>query len=56
MARRSDMDMNGHINNATYLAWALETVPDEVFNHSKLFEVREGFDVGPSARAERDQP
>ena len=31
VARRSDMDMNGHINNVTYLAWALETVPIEIY-------------------------
>ena len=29
-ARRADMDMNGHINNVTYLAWVLETVPADV--------------------------
>jgi phenylpropionate dioxygenase-like ring-hydroxylating dioxygenase large terminal subunit len=30
-ARRADMDMNGHINNVTYLAWAMETVPRDVW-------------------------
>lgn len=25
------MDMNGHINNVTYLAWAMETVPADVY-------------------------
>lgn len=39
VARRSDMDMNGHINNVTYLAWALETVPQEAYD-SHLYEVR----------------
>lgn len=39
MARRSDMDMNGHINNVTYLAWTLETVPEDVFEHGKLCQV-----------------
>ncbi|KAK9844249.1 hypothetical protein WJX84_004939 [Apatococcus fuscideae] len=36
VARRSDMDMNGHINNAAYLAWALETVPKDVFDNWQL--------------------
>jgi hypothetical protein len=39
VARRSDMDMNGHINNVTYLAWALETLPQQVYDNYKLFEV-----------------
>lgn len=39
LARRSDMDMNGHINNVTYLAWALESVPQEVNDGYSLFEV-----------------
>ena len=36
VARRSDMDMNGHINNVTYLAWALETVPADVYLNYSL--------------------
>ncbi len=43
VARRSDMDMNGHINNVTYLAWALETVPQDVYDGHTLFEVRARF-------------
>ena len=39
VARRSDMDMNGHINNAAYLAWALETVPKDVFDSWQLTSV-----------------
>lgn len=39
VARRSDMDMNGHINNVTFLAWALECVPQDVYDGYKLFEV-----------------
>ncbi|KAK9858811.1 hypothetical protein WJX84_007843 [Apatococcus fuscideae] len=39
VARRSDMDMNGHINNAAYLAWALETVPKEVFDNWSLSSI-----------------
>ena len=39
VARRSDVDMNGHINNVTYLAWTLETVPRDVFHMNELCEV-----------------
>ena len=31
--------MNGHINNVTYLAWALETVPADVYLNYSLQEV-----------------
>jgi fatty acyl-ACP thioesterase A len=39
VARRADMDMNGHINNVTFLAWALETVPSDVYDGMSLSEV-----------------
>ncbi len=39
VARRSDVDMNGHINNVTYLGWALETVPADVYLNYSLHEV-----------------
>ena len=39
VARRSDVDMNGHINNVTYLAWALETVPRDVYYNYELEQV-----------------
>lgn len=39
VARRSDVDMNGHINNVTYLAWALETVPSEIYYHYELMQM-----------------
>lgn len=39
VARRSDVDMNGHINNVTYLAWALETVPRDVYYNYELQQV-----------------
>jgi len=42
-ARRSDMDPNGHINNVCYLSWALEAVPEYVYNNYNLREVRRGF-------------
>ena len=28
--RRSDLDMNRHVNNAVYVGWALESVPEQV--------------------------
>lgn len=40
VARRSDMDMNGHINNVTYLALALETVPIDIYLNYILIQVR----------------
>ncbi len=29
LIRRADMDINGHVNNARYLEWGLEALPDE---------------------------
>lgn len=43
VARRSDMDMNGHINNVTYLGWALETVPKTVAANYSLYQVEIDF-------------
>ena len=37
------MDMNGHINNVTYLAWTLETVPEAVFEGRQLTSVEVDF-------------
>lgn len=39
VARRSDVDMNGHINNVTYIAWTLETVPRDVFYNYELQQI-----------------
>ena len=33
------MDMNGHINNVTYIAWVLESMPQDVHDSQRLFEV-----------------
>lgn len=43
VARRSDVDMNGHINNVTYLCWCLETVPPEVYKACHLYQVEIDF-------------
>jgi hypothetical protein len=34
------MDPNGHINNVAYLAWALEVIPEHIFDDYQLTEVR----------------
>jgi medium-chain acyl-[acyl-carrier-protein] hydrolase len=31
--RMADIDVNHHVNNAIYPAWALETVPEEILHH-----------------------
>lgn len=40
VARRSDMDMNGHVNNVTYFAWAMETVPRDIYDACHLYQAR----------------
>lgn len=51
VARRSDMDMNGHVNNTTYLAWAMETVPSDIYHGAHLYQVRRAvLAQGPSCR------
>lgn len=39
VAGQSFMDMNGHINNVAYLGWALDALPDVIFEEFKLEEV-----------------
>ena len=34
--RRSDIDTNGHVNNANYLQWMLEVVPEDIFQNYQL--------------------
>ena len=34
--RRCDLDMNLHVNNASYLAWIMDDVPDSVFRTARL--------------------
>lgn len=43
VARRTDMDMNGHVNNVTYLAWAMETVPSNNYASSHLYQIEIDF-------------
>lgn len=39
--RKDDVDMNQHVNNAIYLTWALEPIPDTFYknHHPKALEV-----------------
>ena len=34
--RRSDIDTNGHVNNANYLQWMLEVVPEDIYQNKQL--------------------
>lgn len=36
MIRRSDIDTNHHVNNAKYVEWMLETVPEDVYRSYRL--------------------
>ena len=36
LVRRSDIDTNGHVNNANYLEWMLEVVPEEIYKNHQL--------------------
>nr|POE60532.1 palmitoyl-acyl carrier protein thioesterase, chloroplastic [Quercus suber] len=35
-AKRSDLEMNHHVNNVKYVRWMLETIPDEILGSHKL--------------------
>ncbi|AHF07154.1 acyl-[acyl-carrier-protein] thioesterase [Desulfitobacterium metallireducens] len=36
MIRRSDIDTNDHVNNAKYIEWVLETIPEEVYRTYRI--------------------
>jgi acyl-ACP thioesterase len=40
---RRDLDQNQHVNNAVYLAWALEAVPEELFLRSQPHDLALNF-------------
>ena len=46
--RRRDLDFNGHVNNAVFIEWALETVPELVVLNLLPLEIEANFlgDVG----------
>lgn len=37
---RRDTDTNGHANNVKYLEWAMDDVPDEIYDNMHLVDVR----------------
>jgi len=41
--RRSDLDLADHVNNTSYVEWAMEAVPDEVWANQELAEFQIGF-------------
>ncbi|RII28735.1 MAG: acyl-ACP thioesterase [Geobacter sp.] len=41
--RRSDLDLNRHVNNVVYVEWALETIPPEVTDGFRLAELEIAF-------------
>lgn len=43
VARKSDTDMNGHINNVIYLGWAVETTEPDVRDNCHLYQVEIDF-------------
>ncbi len=41
--RRSDLDLADHVNNTSYIGWAMEAVPDEVWANEELVELQIDF-------------
>lgn len=41
--RRSDLDLADHVNNTSYVEWAIEAVPDEIWENRELAELHIGF-------------
>lgn len=41
--RRSDLDLADHVNNTSYVEWAIEAVPDEVWGRRELAELDISF-------------
>lgn len=41
--RRSDLDLNHHVNHMVYAGWALDAVPDEVAERHKLGSLEIGY-------------
>ncbi|XP_041015045.1 palmitoyl-acyl carrier protein thioesterase, chloroplastic-like [Juglans microcarpa x Juglans regia] len=37
--KRSDLDMNQHVNNVKYVRWMLETIPDEILGSRQLSSI-----------------
>lgn len=41
--RRSDLDINQHVNNVNYIEWAVESVPEEIYSQKSLAELEINF-------------
>ncbi|MBF0102311.1 MAG: hypothetical protein HQK77_15525 [Desulfobacterales bacterium] len=41
--RKDDLDVNQHVNNAVYIKWAIETIPDDIFQQCDLSEINVQF-------------
>jgi len=41
--RRSDLDINQHVNNVNYIEWAVESVPKEIYDKKSLTELEINF-------------
>jgi medium-chain acyl-[acyl-carrier-protein] hydrolase len=41
--RRSDLDLAEHVNNTSYVEWAMEAVPDELWSAAELAELEIHF-------------
>jgi hypothetical protein len=39
VARQTDIDMNGHMNNVTYIGLAMEAVPGDVLDGMQMWQV-----------------
>lgn len=41
--RMQDIDFNNHVNNSVYIGWAVETVPQAIFNNHTLRQVEVNY-------------
>jgi len=43
VARKTDIDLNGHMNNVTYISLALEAVPEDISDNMQIWQVEVDF-------------
>lgn len=43
IVRRSDIDTNAHVNNAKYIEWVLETIPEEVYRTYRMVSLEVAY-------------
>lgn len=41
--RYTDIDYNKHVNNTKYIEWAIETLPEDIVNNYKLYDLKVTF-------------